>query len=69
MNEKYKAIYTDIWNFHKKYADLISKDDGFWESVIQDADEICKKHGNCLFVRGLICTVTEEFERIIKSQA
>ena len=59
----YWNIYKDVWNFHKKYAD-VKEDDAYWESVVNESSRIAKQYGDSKFVIGLLLTVIEELERI-----
>lgn len=61
----YWNIYKDVWNFHKKYAD-VKEDDAYWERVVNESSRIAKQYGDSKFVIGLLLTVIEELERIYK---
>lgn len=64
----YWQIYGDVWNFHKKYAD-VQTDDKYWEDVTETAEEIykkykCKPEGE--LAKQLLVCVINELERIYK---
>ena len=61
----YWNIYKDVWNFHKKYAD-VKEDDAYWESVVNESSRIAKQYRESKFVIGLLLTVVDELERIYK---
>lgn len=61
----YWNIYKDVWNFHKKYAD-VKEDDAYWEAVVNESGLITKQYNECNFVRALVLAVVEELERIYK---
>lgn len=61
----YWNIYKDVWNFHKKYAD-VKEDDTYWEDVVNESDKIAKRHGECKFVINLLLAVIDELQRIYK---
>ena len=61
----YWNIYKDVWNFHKKYAD-VKEDDTYWESVVNESGQIAKKYDNARFATALLLAVIEELERIYK---
>ena len=61
----YFEIYKDIWNFHKKYQQIQATDE-YWESLINEGNQIVNKHDKCKFVRALLLAVIDEFERIYK---
>lgn len=61
----YWNIYKDVWNFHKKYAD-VKEDDAYWESVANESVSISKKYNECRFVIDLLLAVVKELERIYK---
>lgn len=61
----YWNIYKDVWNFHKKYAD-VKDDDVYWEAVVNASNQIAKHYGECEFVVNLLLAVIEELEKICK---
>lgn len=64
----YWKIYADIWDFHKKYAD-VKGDDSYWEQVVNDAGELYKKYENQPegeFAKKLILNILDELERVFK---
>lgn len=63
--DEYKKIYADVWNFHKKYCEVKATDE-YWEQAIDEGDRICRRYGNGRFVRDLVLSVLNEFERIYK---
>ena len=62
----YFEIYKMIWEFHKRYIDKITDDDSFWETVIHEGNDLCKKYNDCKFVRALVLAELDEFERLAK---
>lgn len=61
----YWNIYKDVWNFHKKYAD-VKEDDAYWESVVNECKRIAKQYDECKFVINLLLAVIDELKRIYK---
>lgn len=55
--EKYKAIYTECWNLHKKYY---GKKD--LTGLPEDMREIHSKY-QCIFCNDLLIAVAEELNR------
>ncbi len=61
----YWNIYKDVWNFHKKYAD-VKEDDAYWEAAVNESNQIAKQYGECKFAINLLLAVIDELERIYK---
>lgn len=64
----YWQIYGEIWNFHKKYAD-VQECERYWDSVIESAGKIYKKYENrpeFEFAKCLTLNVVDELERIYR---
>lgn len=64
----YWAIYSDVWNFHKRFSP-VQDDDKYWDGVVESAGEILKKYNNkpeCEFAKGLVLNVIDELERIYR---
>ena len=61
----YWNIYKDVWNFHKKYAD-VKEDDAYWEAVVNESKQIAKQYDECKFVINLLLAVIDELKRIYK---
>ena len=68
MNEEqlkqYFAIYTDAWKLFKKYFRPV-EDDSFWETLLQDAQELYQKHQHP-FAKELIIKTMDEIDRIFR---
>lgn len=60
--KKVYGMFTDVWKFYKKYADVQQKDK-YWESLIAEADAIAKKYQNNKLCRDLILSAMSELER------
>ena len=58
-------IFSDAWNFFKKYY-VIQEDDEWWENMIAEADVITKKYSGSQFTRELIMVILNEIERKAK---
>lgn len=64
----YWTLYSDIWNFHKKFAD-VREDDAFWEQVVDEAGVLYKKYDGLPeqeFAKQLVLNVLDELERIFR---
>ena len=64
-NEELKRVYdifTTVWRFFKKYADVKSTDE-YWENVVNESGQIAKKYGNGRLCRDLLLSVLSELER------
>lgn len=64
----YWALYADIVNFHRKYAE-VREDDEYWEQVVDASSELYEKYKTLPdgeFAKRLILCILEELERIYK---
>lgn len=55
-----KLLWGDIWTFWKKYYHGES-DEGFWENLVSDADDLGKKYGS-KFVNDLLNVCINDIE-------
>lgn len=68
VRDYYKEMYSDVWLFHKKYINGVCDNDEYWEAVVNESNEIAKKHKENKFIIGLLLNETEELDRIYKSR-
>lgn len=68
VRDYYKEMYSDVWLFHKKYINGVCDDDEYWEAVVNESNEIAKKHKENKFIIGLLLNEVEELDRIYKSR-
>lgn len=68
VRDYYKEMYSDVWLFHKKYINGVCDDDEYWEAVVDESNEIAKKHKENKFIIGLLLNEIEELDRIYKSR-
>lgn len=64
----YWQMYCDVWEFHKKYINGVCEEDSFWEAVVNESNEIAKRHKENKFIVGLLLNEIDEFERIYKAR-
>ena len=65
----YYEAYKCAWNFHKKYIEIDSDKDEFWNAVTEDARALAKEYQECDFIKNLILNEVDEFERLVKASA
>lgn len=61
----YWKIYGDVWNYHKKFAD-IQESDEYWNCVVESAGAVYRKYEakpEHEFAKSLILNVIDELER------
>lgn len=68
IKDYYKEMYSDVWLFHKKYIAGVCDDDCYWEAVVNESNEIAKKHKENKFIIGLLLNEIDEMERIYKAR-
>lgn len=64
----YWKIYGDVWNYHKKFAD-IQESDEYWDDVVETAGEVYRKYEGKPeheFAKSLILNVVDELEGIYR---
>ena len=67
----YWTLYSDIWNFHKKFAD-VKEDDAYWKQVIDEAGVLYKKYEDQQegeFAKMLLLNIVGELERIFLEES
>lgn len=71
FSDFYRQIYSDIWNFHKKYVD-VKDDDEYWEAVVSEAEELCRSYkgkSEYGFLKRLLLSVINELENVSRRNA
>lgn len=68
VRDYYKEMYSDVWLFHKKYINGVCDADEYWQAVVDESNEIAKKHKENKFIIGLLLNEVEELDRIYKSR-
>lgn len=61
----YWQIYGDVWNYHKKFAD-IQESDEYWDNVVKFAGEVYRKYEDKPegeFAKQLVLCVVDELDR------
>lgn len=65
----YFQMYADVWEFHKKYIDILKDDDRFWHGLIEEGRSISRKYSGNKFVVNLIVNEIAEFEQVFNTQS
>ena len=60
----YNDLYADVYNFHKKWAQVTPKDDAYWKSVCDEANALGQKYKSSSFAIDLLASVTKELGRV-----
>ena len=61
----YVEVYKTVLDFHRKHSKAEDTDQ-YWESVIDESEQISKKYGGQKFVVNLLLAVLTELERKAK---
>lgn len=71
--DKYRAFFTELWEFFKSYRVKHIGNDGkeerAWDVVMQKAQELERRHADLAetrFVRNAVITVLQEMERLYR---
>lgn len=62
----YFEMYKDVWEYHKKFIDGVCEADEYWRAVIDEANAVAKKYGQCNFIKNLVLNEVDELDRIYK---
>lgn len=65
--KEYFEIYTDCWKLFRKYSEPNDTDE-FWQQLIDESNELHKKHGKTEFSKKLLVETINEIERIFKER-
>lgn len=60
------SIFTDAWRFYRKHWEISAKDE-YWDNLIRESNELCKKNSAPL-LRGLLSEIIKDIERRYKSE-
>lgn len=66
--KNYYTVITDCWGLFKKFSEPVEGDE-FWNSLIQESEELYIKHGKVNFSERMISVVMQEVENMYKEQA
>lgn len=66
--KNYYTVITDCWTLFKKFSEPVEGEE-FWNSLIQESEELYNKHGKVNFSERMISVVIQEVENIYKEQA
>lgn len=70
----YFNLYQDVWNFHKKYAEIqrndfeYSSSDKYWDELVEEAGSIGKKYEEDKFAVQMIVSVCDELDRSFRKK-
>ena len=70
FKEKYFDIWREVWDFHKKFSEMLGTDEE-WTTVIKETGEFEGKYKNTPqheFAKQLILAVLDELERAQKAR-
>lgn len=62
----YYRFFVDVWRYFKRYYQSAEDTDTWWEQVIQDANDLCRKYKEHSFTIAVIGAVFDELERRVR---
>ena len=68
FREQYFDIWRLVWDFHKKYSNVIGTDE-YWERLIAESGKIVEQYRGLPqyeFIKDLMLSIIGEIERIDK---
>lgn len=63
--QNYYHCITDCWRYFQRFSNPVN-DDRFWKSLVNEGNELSRRHGNTDFAVRLVNTIQMEIERILK---
>ena len=64
---QYFRFFQDLWRFFKAHAEPVS-DDGWWQRLANQADELIVRYGSNEFVIRMTSLVVWEIDRIYQER-
>ena len=72
-DKEYYSMITDTWKLLKKFLGQVKenaavmKDDNWWQTLIDEGEQLSKKYGECEFIKALVVhNIFNEFDAIAK---
>lgn len=71
-DREYYTMITESWKLFKKFLSQVEADsavmekDDWWQALIDEGEQLSKKHGECEFIKGLVINMFDEFDSIWK---
>ena len=56
-------IWGDIWSFWKRYYNPEPDNDEYWHNLVEDANELARKHNYNKFLEGMILLCVDDIEK------
>ena len=63
----YFRFFQDLWRFFKAHTEPVS-DDGWWQRLADQADQLADRYGNTEFVIRMTSMVVWEIDRIYQER-
>lgn len=74
-DREYYNMITDSWKLFKKFLGQVEADpavmekDDWWQTLIDEGEQLSKKYGECEFIKGLVINMFDEFDSIWKERS
>ncbi len=65
---EYYHFFVDAWRFFKRYKDIATDTQEFYESVLESAEKIAKQYGERKLAVNIMIALVNELEAIAKGR-
>lgn len=65
---EYYHFFVDAWRFFKRYKDIATDTQEFYESVLESAEKIAKQYGERKLAVNIMIALVDELEVIAKGR-
>lgn len=65
---EYYHFFVDAWRFFKRYKDIATNTQEFYDSVLESAGKIAKQYGERKLAMNIMIALVDELEAIAKGR-
>lgn len=65
---EYYQFFVDAWRFFKRYKDIATDTQEFYDSVLEAAEKVAKRYGERRFAMNVMIALVDELEAIAKER-
>lgn len=65
---EYYQFFVDAWRFFKRYKDIATDTQEFYDSVLEAAEKVAKCYGERRLIMSVMIALVDELEAIAKTK-